>query len=202
MPSYRNQTTTPEHDNTAIRRLRATALILLGLACAPSAFAQPVPVNNYQQHSDHAGQENADGQIVFKGHAITIPVIAVEPGRPDTRFEVHGKINPTLVVPANTRIRITIANMDGGMAHGLDITRQSPPYATTTDMPLDAAGESHDKSPDVIAVTGIAPPYQTNQSDLTTKSTGWFRLKPGHYYYVCPVPDHAHKGMYGQIIAR
>lgn len=171
--------------------------LLLGMTLvAPNAFAQSAGMPQYLQRSDHVGKQTEGGHIAFSGQKITIPVVAVEPGKPDTTFEVHGQVDPTLVVPANTSIRVTLANMDGGMAHGLDVTRQAPPYKEATGLPMNQDNQS------VIAVTGEAPPHEADEETLAVKSTRWFQLKPGKYYYVCPVPGHAHKGMHGEIIAR
>lgn len=177
-------------------RKRVVGIPLLLLAAMATAHAQTAPTKQYLQHSQHAGQPTDDGRIHFTGQQITIPVVAVEPGKPDTTFEVHDRVNPTLVVPANTRIQITLVNMDGGMAHGLDVTRRPPPYKAATSLPVAQPNGS------VIALTGAVPPHQEDDQRITLKHTDWFKLKPGQYYYACPVPGHAHKGMYGKIIAR
>lgn len=176
------------------------ALLLSMTLAVPAAFAQSVGMPQYLQRSDHAGKQTQGGHITFSGQKIDIPVVAVEPGKPDTTFEVHGQVDPTLVVPANTPIRMTLTNMDGGMAHGLDVTRQAPPYKATPGLPMTRDNDSTHGS--VIAATGEAPPHEADEQTLTVKSTRWFQLKPGKYYYVCPVPGHAHKGMHGEIIAR
>jgi len=191
----------PTHgDRQGISRTIVSAMLLTTALVTPTAFAQTAVPQHYLQQSDHAGKPDNDGRIVFTGQKIRIPVVAVEPGKPDTTFEIHDQVDPTLVVPANTPIRMTLANMDEGMTHGLDVTSRQPPYKTDTGLPM-----RHGQNPakgSIIALTGTAPPHAEDDQPLTLKATSWFRLKPGHYYYVCPVPGHAHKGMHGEIIAR
>jgi len=187
------------HDPRAVGTI-VPALLLTMTLVTPTAFAQSAGMPQYLQRSDHAGKQTEEGQITFSGQKITIPVVAVEPGKPDTTFEIHNQVDPTLVVPANTPIRMTLANMDAGMAHGLDIIRQPPPYKKTPGLPMAQSNNSNSSS--VIAMTGEAAPHEADEATLAVKSTRWFQLKPGKYYYVCPVPGHAHKGMHGKIIAR
>ncbi|OBS09714.1 cupredoxin domain-containing protein [Acidihalobacter prosperus] len=54
----------------------------------------------------------------------------MQPGHPDTAFEVRGITNPTLVVPAGATAHLNLVNMDCGnnMEHGVIITRVPPPY--------------------------------------------------------------------------
>jgi len=78
-----------------------------------------------------------------------------------------------------------------GMAHGLIITRLPPPYPYMGTM---------------MAATGGIPPLAPRSSDSLQNAsyaagTAHFRATtPGTYYYLCQVPGHAQKGMYGKII--
>ena len=161
-----------------------------------------VPGTGYLHRSAQAGTLRGN-EVIFSGRRITIPVVAVAPGAPDTTFEVHGQVNPTLVVPAGAKIRFELANMDGGMPHGLDVTVESPPYATnprlprpaTARAPVHALGSSSRHG--TIAV-GVVP--RSRGGHVAVKRSAWFTLAPGRYYYVCPIPGHARSGMHGRIV--
>jgi len=179
---------------TRIRNARWLAVLPALMLAAPLAAAAPMPASSghvhFIQKSSKAGTLN-NGNVAFSGRRITIPVVAVAPGSPDKTFELHGKVNPTIVLPAGAKLRIKLADADHEMPHGLGVTRKAPPY------PENAKAEI--KPP--IAGTGIVQPSES-AANLHVKSTGWFTLKPGTYYYVCPVPGHAKDGMYGKIVVQ
>ena len=106
-------------------------------------------------------------------------------------FLFHGQVNPTVVVPAGVKVRITLGNAESTMPHGLAVTRKAPPYPANV--------KSEIKPP--IAGTGYVDPTQS-KGKLNVAGTGWFTLKPGTYYYVCPVPTHAKDGMYGKLVVK
>lgn len=183
----------------------AGAALLLSM----SAFAaQHMPAEQYVHESGQVGTLTPQGAVSFKGARIKIPVIAVEPGKPDTTFEVHGKVNPTLIVPAGAKLRFALANADGGMPHGLDVTVSGPPYGQMPHLPMmkmpghGGMMNSPRMREKIVASTDVVDPNSGDKKQLAVRETGWFTLKPGVYYYVCPIPGHAKQGMYGKIIAR
>lgn len=191
------------------------AFAAAALVASIPAFAAPgVSVSQYVSASKDAGTLTPNGSVRFSGTRIEIPVIAVEPGKPDTTFEVHGKVNPTLIVPAGAKLRFVLANADTGMPHGLDVTLSAPPYGVLPHLPMMAGTMMNSKSmrrsmmggavmmKKSAAATGTVNPKADGRKSLAVKKTGWFTLKPGTYYYVCPIPGHAKQGMYGKIIVR
>lgn len=168
----------------------AAALTLPALLLATPALAShSMPQSGYLQKSAQAGTFNG-GKVDFTGNRITIPVSAGVPGTAQKRFDVHGRVNPTIVVPAGAKIRFELGNASR-MPHGLAVTRKAPPY------PADA--KSKIKPP--IAGTGYVHP-DGSIDRVHVRGTGWFTLEPGTYYYVCPVPTHAEDGMYGKLIVK
>ena len=165
-------------------------------------------VHQYVSSSDAAGVVSKHGVLRFTGKRIVIPVIAVEPDKPDTTFEVHDEVDPTLVVPAGSELQFTLVNTDEGMKHGLDVTARAPPYGQTPHLPMMEMPHQHaplsgsDTIKKAIAATSLVHPATSNRKWIAVRATAWFSLKPGIYYYVCPVPGHAKRGMYGEIIAR
>ena len=136
----------------------------------------------------------ADNSLTFTGTHIHMNVIAVQPGKPDTTFEVGGLVDPTLHIPRGATVTMTLVNMDYGqdMPHGLVLTRRAPPY------PYMGTGM-------MVGGSGI-PPLAARTSDNlqnATYASGTLQFSatvPGTYYYVCQVPGHAQEGMYGKII--
>jgi len=170
----------------------------VGVAARAASAPQTVAPAHYLKRSAHAGMLK-DRRVVFSGRRIVIPVIAVAPGAPDTTFEIHGRVDPTLVFPAGVRIRFALANAYRGMPHGLDVTRKSPPYAKNPDLrATHKASASGGKA--VVAATGVIPPAR--DSHWRARRSAWVTLAPGTYYYACPVPGHARKGMHGRIVVK
>lgn len=183
----------------------AGAALILSM---PAFAAQSVPAEQYVHKNEQAGTLTPKGAVSFRGARINIPVIAVEPGKPDTTFEVHGKVNPTLIVPAGAKLHFALANADGEMPHGLDVTASAPPYGQMPHLPMmkmsghggRMSGSGMMKK--IVASTGVVGANAGNKEQFAVRETGWFTLGPGTYYYVCPIPGHAKQGMYGNIIVR
>lgn len=160
------------------------------LAAVPAMAAHTAPRSHYLRQSQEAGTQKHN-KIIFTGEHITVPVVAVAPGAPEKTFEVHGSVNPTIVLPAGVKVRFKLGNADHGMPHGLAVTPKSPPYPNNVKKEI--------KPP--IAGTGYVS-HDNSKTHLQVAATGWFTLQPGTYYYVCPVPTHAHNGMFGKIIVK
>lgn len=176
--------------NSHLIRCSALSAVVGLLGSAPAMAAHPVPRMQYLQKSTQAGTQT-DKKLVFEGNQITVPVVAVAPASPDKTFEIHGKVNPTIILPAGAKVRFKLGNADAGMPHGLAVTSQSPPYPDNVRQKI--------KPP--LAGTGFVE-REKSKTHLQVAETGWFELKPGTYYYVCPVPAHARNGMYGKIIVK
>lgn len=179
-----------------MRSWKKTCFILLSLLLiafsAPVLAAHPVGRARYLERSAQAGTVK-NGEVVFAGTNIVVPVVAVAPKAPDTTFEIHGRVDPTIVLPAGARVRFVLGNNDSGMPHGLSITRKAPPYPDNV--------QSEITSP-IAGTAGYVDPENPKGNKIRIKRTQWFTLKRGIYYYVCPVPEHAHKGMYGRILVQ
>lgn len=156
---------------------------------------------NIIQKSANAGTLHGD-KVIFSGDRITIPVVAVAPNVSDTTFEIHSRVNPTLLVPAGARLRFELVNNDADMPHTLDVTRAAPPYAhVPANIPL-TPPKNPRSVPGLFAATGIIPARDDRHPPLSTRFTDWFQLAPGTYYYVCAMPGHARHGMDGKLIVR
>ncbi|MGH8274714.1 MAG: sulfocyanin-like copper-binding protein [Gammaproteobacteria bacterium] len=91
------------------------------------------------------------------------------------------------------------ADHDAGMAHTLDVTTVAPPYAhVPKNIPV-TPPQNMRSVPGLFALTGKVPARRDRHAHLSKRSTAWFRLAPGTYYYVCAMPGHAQHGMYGTL---
>lgn len=141
--------------------------------------------------------DTATNTVSYQGTHVTIDVIAVQPGKPDTTFEVAGLADPTVKVPLGATVTLDLVNMDYGsdMPHGLVLTRLPPPYPYTP-MPLMMSGGLFSGIPPLAARTD-----EDLQSARYASASMQFRADaPGTYYYVCQVPGHAQHGMYGKLV--
>ncbi len=149
-----------------------------------------------QSSSRGATIDPTTNTVRYSGTTVTLDVIAVQPGKPDTTFEIAGLVDPTVEIPRGATVTLNLVNMDYGadMPHGLVITRFPPPYPYVA-MPMMGGGPS----------AGIPPLVARNEQDLQTAtyaagSTQFHATTPGVYYYLCQVPGHAQEGMYGKLI--
>ncbi len=134
--------------------------------------------------------------ITYSGRDITIDMVAVQPGHDDQTFEVGGLTNPTLVVPAGATVHLNLVNMDWGrnMEHGVIITLAPPPYPY---MAMMATG------PGLAQVMPLLPwrsAKDLQQAQYASLSATFVAGNAGTYWYVCPTPQHAQKGMYGKLV--
>ena len=147
-----------------------------------------------QNSAPGATVNTTDNSLTFTGTRIHLNVIAVQPGKPDTTFEIGGLVDPTLHIPRGANVTLTLINMDYGrdMPHGLVLTRQAPPY------PYMGTGM-------MSGGNGIPPlaARTTDNLQSATYTSGTLQFTattPGTYYYLCQVPGHAQHGMYGKIV--
>jgi rusticyanin len=139
--------------------------------------------------------DKAKNEVVFRGNRISLAMAAVQPGSPDTTFEVEGLVDPTIVVPTGSLVTLTLLNMDYGanMDHGVVITPIRPPYPVLSMMGL----------PDSFTGVPVLAPRDSDnakQARYPEASVTFRAGSPGTYYYLCQYYDHASKGMYGRFI--
>ncbi len=134
--------------------------------------------------------DTAARRITFTTHTVHLDVLA-SPSMPDENFRIAGMTNPTIVIPAGTRVSIQLINADTDMAHGLVITSNAD--AATTAMPMMTAPPAFPGS--ALWFLGESTPAGMHTGTLTFTAT-----TPGSYHYLCPVPGHAQEGMIGNLI--
>lgn len=113
-----------------------------GLAVASVALAPParaahrVSLHRYPKRTERAGRLVRRDTVRFTGRRVEIAVVALQRDKPDTSSSVHRRVDPTLIVPAGATLRFLLANADGGMAHGLEVTLRPSPYPRQPALPL------------------------------------------------------------------
>jgi rusticyanin len=128
--------------------------------------------------------------VTFTTSTVSFAVVASPAGGPDETFRIAGLVNPKVVVPAGARVTIQVINADPDTAHGLVVT--SAADAATSPMPM---------MTDRPAFTGSALWFLGNPT-AAGMHAGTFTFTAstaGSYTYLCPVPEHAQKGMTGQF---
>lgn len=99
-------------------------------------------------------------------------------------FQIETLTNPEIRLPAGSQLTIDVVNVDDDMVHDLYLTSQAPPFPLS--VPATPVG------------TAVLKPYKGQQylaARLVVEAT-----HAGTAYYVCTVPGHAKKGMYGKIV--
>lgn len=129
--------------------------------------------------------------VTYKNQSVTLVALASPHGKPNMTWEIDGLVNPTVVVSSKAQVRLTLVNTDWGYMHGFEVTASLPPYPFMSMMAVNN---------DFL----LMPLPQRTTKSLTSaqydSTSGLLNLRPGTYYYLCPVPGHAQQGMYGEII--
>ena len=129
-------------------------------------------------------------RIVFTGRNVQLNVVGSPMGQKDQTFRIGGLVNPTIVVPKGAEVRISFVNADTKMPHNFVVTPAGPPFAYMTMMQAPPA------------FSGAATPILGAPSGNSAESadTSFVANAPGQYTYLCVVPGHAERGMYGSFV--
>lgn len=148
--------------------------------------------------NSHGTADAKANSVTFDASQVTIDLIADQPGSPDQTFELHGLVNPTIVVPHGAAVQLNLINMDYGrtMEHTAEIVAVPPPYPYMAMMSMGR--------PVVQPLPEV--PWRSREDAKAAEYGGlgvsFIADLPGSYWYVCPTPGHAAQGMYGRLIVR
>jgi rusticyanin len=133
--------------------------------------------------------DKSSNRITFTGGSVAYKVVA-SPAGADDRFETAGLVNPTITVPAGTRVSVEFVNANTTSAHGLVISAAG---ASGSWMPMMSAHP---------AFAGTATWFLGDATNAGAHSTAiaFTASAAGTYRYLCPVPGHAQRGMAGTFI--
>jgi rusticyanin len=156
----------------------ATASVPLATADAAGRVAPPGAV-----------VDRAANSVTFAGQQVAMTILGAPADGHDETFRLAGLTNPTIVVPAAAQVTLELINADAGMDHNWLLTNAQPPFAALTMM----------NAPVVLGAATETLPKAASAALPATTIT--FRtMTPGRYTYLCSVPGHAAKGMYGTFI--
>lgn len=142
--------------------------------------------------------DKTHNRVTFSGPRVFIAMAAVQPGFPDTTFEVGGLVDPTIRVPAGSEVTILLINMDYGpnMDHGVVVSDAAPPYPVVSMMGMAGA---------IVGVPVLQPrTLDDTRASAYAADSVTFRAprSRANLYYLCQYRDHASKGMYGRFEIR
>ena len=126
----------------------------------------------------------AQNTLTFSGSRIHILALA-GPEENMFSYKIAGLTNPTLRVPAGSRVHLTVVNIDDDMSHDLVISYPRRSYPERPEVP-----------PHAVRTHSLSPRHgQTYQAEVLLIQA----LRPGSYEYFCSIPGHAKGGMHGRL---
>lgn len=137
---------------------------------------------------DGAQTDEQTNSIRYKGDAIRIVMLA-GPEQADEKFVINGLANPTLYIPKDAEVTLTLVNQDEGMPHAFEVTNAAPPYFY---MAMMGGG--------VYPGSFIHTLPQAGDDQYPSAEITFTADYAGTYYYICQYPGHAQEGMYGMIV--
>ncbi len=176
-----------------------TSLSLAGCALssssAPTGAATISPKSVQEQISALASVTQVDAatnQIRYTTQDVTLVAVGAPPGHEGEYWQIDGRVNPTVIVPAGAHLMVEVINGDPDMPHGWELTTSAPPYGQTPMMGGMRGGMA------MNATMAPLPAAHNNQWPMGALN---FTAPPsGVYYYICQVQDHAQEGMWGKLI--
>jgi rusticyanin len=132
----------------------------------------------------------AANTVAFAGRDVALTVVASPAGGRDETFRIAGLVNPKIIVPVGSQVSIQVINADPDTAHGLVITAS---HDLSSPMPMMTASPAFTGS----ALWFLGSPTAAGMHAGTLTFTA---ASPGTYFYLCPIPGHAEKGMTGHLI--
>lgn len=168
-----------------------TGSMMGGSVGGPIQSASPLDV--WAQSKQAAASAAIDRQantVTYQGTQIQIVAVASPDTGPDMTWNVDGLVNPTVVIPQGAQAAVAFFNADAGTMHGWELTTAAPPYPAMPMMEESVAFSGAFAMP-VAGATGQTWSGRTLHFTAATAGT---------FYYLCPVPTHAERGMYGKLV--
>jgi rusticyanin len=136
--------------------------------------------------------DSAARTVTFSGASARFVVLASPSNGPGESFRVAGLTNPTISVNEGSRVTIEVVNADPSAANGIVIAADG---SASSAMPMLTASPSFSGS----AMWFVGDP---TSAGMHTGMLSFTASKSGSYQYLCPVPDHADKGMVGTFTVK
>ncbi|MDE1871137.1 MAG: hypothetical protein KGI06_02765 [Candidatus Micrarchaeota archaeon] len=154
-------------------------------------FSGETLLNSSQLGSMIATESSAsvsNNTLYFNGSDVRMVVLMGPMGKNQSMysFVIDNLTNPTLVFQKGARVTMFVVNIDTDASHSLTVVDEDPPYSYGM-MPMMMYS---------YASSMMLPP---NSNEYFGQEVSF--SANGDAYYICTVPGHAQKGMYGRIIA-
>jgi rusticyanin len=138
-----------------------------------------------------ASVDGAQNRISFRTGDVRFWALASPDRGPDMTFRIVGLAEPTIVVPQGARVTIEIANADLDTSHGWLLIPASSPFSY---MPMIQVPPAFSGA--------LAPPLgDAGTAGMPYEGVQFVASRPDRYTYLCTVPGHAARGMYGTLVA-
>jgi rusticyanin len=137
-----------------------------------------------------AAADRTANSITFTTAGVRLTALASPAGGPDETFRIAGMVNPTIIVPKGAHVTLEVINTDTDTAHGLVVTAENPESSW---MPMMSARP-------VFAGSAVWFLGDPTAAGMHVGTLSFVAGASGSFYYLCPVPGHATKGMFGSFI--
>lgn len=142
--------------------------------------------------AEEATIDSATNTITYHTRQVQLVALGSPEGQRDMTWNIEGRVNPTVVVPRGARVTVHFFNADADHQHGWELTTTPPPYRLMAMMYAAVA------RPGAFAM----PVRATGSSHWFGRTLHFTAITAGTFYYLCPVPGHAQRGMYGKLVVR
>lgn len=137
-----------------------------------------------------ATADRTKNQLVFRTNEVHLTVLASPPWGKDMTFRVAGLTDPTIIVPQGAQVRLRLVNADNDTSHGWLLTPATPPFPYMAMM----------GTPSAFPGSFALPLGESSPAGMPTETIVFQANAAGRYSYLCPVPGHAQRGMYGVFV--
>jgi rusticyanin len=132
--------------------------------------------------------------VSYTSAQVEFVALGSPPGSPDETWNIAGLVNPTVVIRRGAQVTVDFFNADTDQKtlHGWRLTTTRPPY------PHNVLTVTTLAFPGAVAV----PIHGETAHKWLAETLHFTASRAGTYYYMCQVPGHAQKGMYGKLLVQ
>ena len=130
--------------------------------------------------------------ISFQTKDVNLWVLASPDWGTDMTFRIAGLTDPTLIVPQGARVTVHFVNADVDTSHGWLLTSAAPPFSFMAMM----------SAPPAVSGAFAPPLGDATSAGMPVETVSFIAATAGRYTYLCPVPGHAQRGMYGAFLVQ
>ncbi len=139
-----------------------------------------------------ANVDAAQRVISFQSKDVSLWVLASPDWGTDMTFRIAGLADPTVIVPRGARVTVHVVNADVDTSHGWLLTAATPPFSFMAMM----------SAPPAVSGAFAPPLGDATSAGMPVETVSFIASLAGRYTYLCPVPGHAQRGMYGAFLVQ